>query len=56
MEEKINAAIKLLSENGYAVKKLTARQIKDCERCNELSSKGEDMECFECSCSVCICQ
>ena len=49
-------AIKLLEENGYSVKQLTKGQIEDCKKCEECSNRGEDMECIECSCSVCIMQ
>lgn len=49
-------ATKLLKENGYAVKRLTKGQIEDCKKCEECSSRGENMECIECSCSVCIMQ
>jgi len=35
---------------------LTKLQIRDSEECNRMQERGEDKECFECSCSVCIAQ
>lgn len=35
---------------------LTKLQIKDSEECDRMQENGEDKECFECSCSVCIVQ
>jgi hypothetical protein len=35
---------------------LTKLQIKDSEECDRMQERGEDKECFECSCSVCIAQ
>jgi hypothetical protein len=56
MNEEIKKAIELLRENGYVVKKLTESMKKDCAKCEEMSCRSEDMECFECACSVCIMQ
>lgn len=35
---------------------LNKRQIADSNKCEESISKNEDMDCTECSCSVCIAQ
>lgn len=35
---------------------LSKMQIKDSKRCEEMQEHGEDMDCTECSCSVCIVQ
>lgn len=35
---------------------MNKRQIKDSDRCEELSEKGEDIDCLGCSCNVCIAQ
>lgn len=56
MDNEIKDAIELLKKNGYIIKKLTKAMKEDCIRCVEMSDKGEDMECFECACSICICQ
>ena len=56
MEEEIKEAIELLRNNGYVVKKLTKAMKEDCARCEKMQEQGEDMECFECACSICICQ
>lgn len=55
-KEQLEEAIKLLRENGYVVRKITKSMITDSEECEEMQSKGEDKECCECSCSVCIMQ
>ena len=52
-KEKVEDAINLLRENGYAVKKLTAGQLKDAEECERCNYEGE---CSSCRCSVCIIQ
>lgn len=54
MIKEIEEAIKLLHENGYAVKKITRAMEVDSRRCEEMSCKGEDMDCLECACSVCV--
>lgn len=56
MNLKIKEAKKLLKDNGYAVVKLTKRQLEDSKQCEECSSNGKDMECSWCSCSICIAQ
>ena len=56
MEDKIKEAIKLLHENGYIVTKLTKAMKVDCDKCAEMSERGEDMDCLECACSICIMQ
>lgn len=33
---------------------MNKQQLKDSELCEEMSVQGEDMECFRCSCNVCI--
>lgn len=55
-KEKIEDAIKLLSENGYLVRRLTKGQIEDSRGCDEYYSSGKDMDCAECRCSCCIIQ
>jgi len=35
---------------------MNKRQKIDSDRCEELSEKGEDMDCLGCSCNVCIAQ
>lgn len=35
---------------------LSKQQEIDNKRCEEMAENGEDMECFGCSCSVCIAQ
>jgi len=52
MKDEIKKAIELLHNNGYAVKKITKSMIEDSDRCE----KYDDLECFECSCSICIMQ
>lgn len=32
------------------------QQKTDRNKCEEMDSKGETMECWECSCSICIAQ
>jgi len=56
MSKEIDNAVKLLRDNGYAVKKLTNSMKKDSQKCAELSAKGKEMECFGCACSICIAQ
>lgn len=56
MDRKIEEAKKFLEDNGYIVRKLTARQLHDYKICEECSANGEEIECFDCSCSVCIVQ
>ena len=52
----ISVAKKLLKENGYIVKKITKRMKEDCNQCEELNSKGECMDCLDCSCNICVTQ
>lgn len=49
-------AIKLLIEKNYAVVKKSKCMIQDETECEEMSCKGEDKDCLECSCAVCIMQ
>jgi hypothetical protein len=56
MNEELKQAIKLVRENGYIVKKVTEGMKRDCDKCQEMSENGEDMECFECAYSICIMQ
>ena len=35
---------------------LSKRQIKDSDECEKMQENGEDMNCSDCSCSVCIAQ
>jgi len=56
MNKEIQDAIKLLSDNGYIVKKFTKTMRDDCTKCEQMQEHGEDMECFDCACSICICQ
>lgn len=56
MEKEIKEAIELLRGNGYIVKTLTNAMKEDCAKCEQMQENGEDMECFECACSICICQ
>ena len=51
MEDEIRKAIKLLSENNYAVIKMSKGMIKDSAECDALNG---DKECFGCSCSGCV--
>lgn len=55
-EVAIENAKKILRDNGYLIKKPTKMQLEDCKRCEEMSERGEDMECIECSCSCCLMQ
>ncbi|WP_346848456.1 hypothetical protein [uncultured Clostridium sp.] len=55
-KEQLEEAIKLLRENGYVVRNITKLMISDSEECEEMQNNGEDKECCECSCSVCIMQ
>ena len=52
----ITDAIELLRINGYIVIKETPRMKADADKCAEMSERGEDMDCLECACSVCIIQ
>lgn len=56
MEEKIIDAKRLLSENGYVVKKITKQMEADCNKCEEMEERGESMDCGCCSCSICCMQ
>lgn len=31
-------------------------QLEDCKECEEIQQKGQDKDCFGCSCGVCIAQ
>ena len=55
-KEKIENAIKLLRENDYAVIKKSKGMLIDEEECEKMSCKGEDKDCLECRCSICIMQ
>ncbi len=35
---------------------LSKMQEKDCKRCERMMEQGRDMDCGECSCSVCLAQ
>ena len=52
-KEKIEDAINLLRENGYAVKKLTVGQLQDAKECEDCGFEGD---CAFCRCSICIIQ
>lgn len=56
MEEEIAKAKKLLSENGYIVKKWTHSMEEDANECGELAEQGMDKDYCGCSCSVCLMQ
>jgi hypothetical protein len=49
-------AIKLLIENDYAVIKKSKGMLEDENECEEMRCKGEDKDCLECRCSICIMQ
>lgn len=49
-------AIKLLREKDYAVIKKSKGMLEDENECEEMSCKGEDKDCLECRCSICIMQ
>lgn len=46
----------LLGNNDYLVIKPTKCQIADSELCERMSEQGDDMDCFDCSCSCCLFQ
>lgn len=46
MEEKINAAINLLTTNGYIVKKWTKSMDEDADECCEMEERGESKDCW----------
>ena len=52
----ISKAKKLLSENGYVVKKWTHSMEEDANECEEMSERGEDKDCCGCACSLCLAQ
>ena len=56
MEEKIANAKKLLTENGYIVKKWTRSMEEDANECEDMEEKGLEKDCCYCSCSVCLIQ
>jgi len=56
MSREVNEAIKLLRSNGYIVKEITKIMKKDSDKCEKLLEQGKDMDCCECSCSICIMQ
>lgn len=35
---------------------MNEQQLKDTQKCEEIASQGKDMDCFECSCNVCVAQ
>lgn len=54
MDENIKAAIELLRENDYVVIKKTQSMKDDMDACAEMSSKGQNMDCFSCACNICV--
>lgn len=56
MKEEIAKAKKLLTENGYIVKKWTHSMEEDANECEEMEEKGMSKDCYGCSCSVCLMQ
>lgn len=56
MSEEIENAIKLLRHNGYVVKKITRVMERDSKECDEMSERGENVDCCCCTCSICIMQ
>lgn len=56
MEEEIAKAKKLLTENGYIVKRWTRSMEQDANECVEMEEKGQTKDCCDCSCSVCLMQ
>lgn len=55
-EDKIIKAKQLLESNGYIVRKWTKAMDKDADECVEMDERGEQKDCCECSCSVCLIQ
>lgn len=56
MMDEIAKAKKLLVENGYIVKKWTHSMKEDANECVEMEEKGQQKDCYGCSCSVCLMQ
>jgi len=54
MEDKIQEAKELLWANGYAVVKMTKRMNEDSDECVRMMEEGNDKDCSECSCSLCV--
>lgn len=56
MMDEIAKAKKLLTENGYIVKKWTESMVIDANECEAMEEKGLEKDCYTCSCCVCLMQ
>lgn len=56
MDNEIFKMINELEKRGWKVIRLSEAMKRDVEECEEMELKGENKECFGCSCSVCLMQ
>lgn len=55
-KDKLSEAKKILSENGYIVKKWTRSMEQDANECVDMEEHGQTKDCSGCSCLVCLMQ